>query len=446
MYARGKSEQRLHTCLHIAGLDSVSAPTTCKARRLSREMTFFARAVSSAALRSCTVVAAGGLVTSGAARTDAEPARVVSTSPAGDCKKLQINVGINRTVFEAREKAHALLKDMPPIPELAYKPTARYAESTKEAVLHPLIEASEAILVPGAFFGDEGKGKTVDAIARHPKVKIVARVNSGENAGHTVIGPTGHQYAFHLCPSGLLTPGKINCIGPECVMDPVSFMEREVSQLVNTNVEYKDRLFVGNVHLVCPHHKLLDFMGAIKDPNKSTLQGMGPVHGSKAKRQGLRLDHLFNDRADAKRRLTRDLQDYWGTLKALGLTERELLAKARANPKVQKHVLDFIEASDKEEYVLALYDRYVVNNPAFPQRDDVSHLLRQAVKDGKKIVLEGPQSFWCARALASLAAARQSLIPSPLPVPSGSRTRARSSGTRERARTPARRACSRRAG
>ena len=117
-----------------------------------------------------------------------------------------------------------------------------------------------------------------------------------------------------------------------------------------------------------------------------------------------------------------------------------------ANPKVQKHVLDFIEASDKEEYVLALYDRYVVNNPAFPQRDDVSHLLRQAVKDGKKIVLEGPQSFWCARALASLAAARQSLIPSPLPVPSGSRTRARSSGTRERARTPARRACSRRAG
>ena len=99
----------------------------------------FARAAAATALRSCTVVAAGGLLTSGAARTDAQPARTVGTSPAaGDCKKLQINVGINRTVFEAREKAHALLKDMPPIPELAYKPTARYAESTKEAVLHPL--------------------------------------------------------------------------------------------------------------------------------------------------------------------------------------------------------------------------------------------------------------------------------------------------------------------
>ena len=49
---------------------------------------------------------------------------------------------------------------------------------------------------------------------------MVARVNSGENAGHTVFGETGYKYDFHLCPSGLLTPGKVNMIGPECVMDP----------------------------------------------------------------------------------------------------------------------------------------------------------------------------------------------------------------------------------
>ena len=62
-------------------------------------------------------------------------------------------------------------------PELDYTPTARYAEATKETVLHPLIDQANCILVPGAYFGDEGKGKTVDAIARHPDVKIVARVN-----------------------------------------------------------------------------------------------------------------------------------------------------------------------------------------------------------------------------------------------------------------------------
>lgn len=160
--------------------------------------------------------------------------------------------------------------------------------------------------MPGAYFGDEGKGKTVDAIAHHPKVNIVARVNSGENAGHTVFGltPAGamHKFAFNLCPSGLLTPGKVtptphpahlpaagtgaptacsparlgpaalhfedgprpagraqprmpmqvNVVGPECVMDPVSFMIKEISQLTAAGVPYKDRLFIGSAATL--HH------------------------------------------------------------------------------------------------------------------------------------------------------------------------------------------------
>ena len=213
--------------------------------------------------------------------------------PKGSAK-LASNTGYNKELIAARKAVYVALQSVPRIPELDYVPTQKYTEATKEEVLYPIINEYNCISVPGAYFGDEGKGKTVDAIARHPDVKIVARVNSGENAGHTVIGPTGHKYGFHLCPSGLLTPGKVNVVGPECVMDPVSFMEREISQLVDTNVQYKDRLFVGNVHLVCPHHKLLDLMGSWRAPNKSTLQGMAPVHASKAKRKGLRLDHLFN--------------------------------------------------------------------------------------------------------------------------------------------------------
>eukprot|EP00757_Euglenozoa_sp_SAG-D1_P017631 gene17632-5522_t len=73
------------------------------------------------------------------------------------------------------------------------------------------------------------------------EVKIVARVNSGENAGHTVFGTDGKtgeraKFVFHLAPSGLLTPGKINMVGPECVIDPVSFFNTEVSQLVKHSV------------------------------------------------------------------------------------------------------------------------------------------------------------------------------------------------------------------
>jgi adenylosuccinate synthase len=310
------------------------------------------------------------------------------------CNNNKTGQGYNRTLISDRARTFAAIKDIPRLPELDFVPVQRYRESTAAEVLHPLIESSDCIAVPGAYFGDEGKGKTVDAIARHPSVTVVARVNSGENAGHTVIGPTGHKYDFHLCPSGLLTPGKVNAIGPECVMDPVSFMKREVSQLIDTKVDYKQRLFVGNVHLVCPHHKLLDLMGSWKNTNMSTLQGMGPVHASKARRKGLRLDHLFNDREDAKRRLEQDLIEYWGMLAVLGIDEQELLRKAKENTKIQKHVLDFISAPNKADFVLDLFDEFVVNNPSFPDRTDVSHLLRSNVAKGNKILLEGPQSFW----------------------------------------------------
>ena len=308
--------------------------------------------------------------------------------------RLQAADGINVQLVKDRKTVFGRISQVPRIPELDYKPKARYAESSKEDVLHPLIEASNCILVPGAYFGDEGKGKTVDAIARHPAVKVVARVNSGENAGHTVIGPTGIEYDFHLCPSGLLTPGKVNVVGPECVMDPVSFMKREISQLTNSSVDYKERLFVGNVHLVCPHHKLLDLINSWDAPNASTLQGMGPVHASKASRRGLRLDHLFNDRSDAERRLTLDMKEYWRALAAMGKSEEELLAVARQSSKIQPHVLDFIQAPNKAKYVLELYDEFVVNNPQFPARTDVSYLLRETIARGEKVLLEGPQSYW----------------------------------------------------
>eukprot|EP00450_Noctiluca_scintillans_P012449 CAMPEP_0194482648 /NCGR_PEP_ID=MMETSP0253-20130528/4497_1 /TAXON_ID=2966 /ORGANISM="Noctiluca scintillans" /LENGTH=645 /DNA_ID=CAMNT_0039322199 /DNA_START=43 /DNA_END=1980 /DNA_ORIENTATION=+ len=324
-----------------------------------------------------------------------------SREPFGNADEptmLQADTAIGQDLVTARRQTFAQIKDIVRIPELDYKPSARYIESTVTDVLHPLITDSNVILVAGGFFGDEGKGKTVDAIARHPLVSVVARVNSGENAGHTVLSEAGIQYDFHLCPSGLLTPGKINVMGPECVMDPVSFMEREISQLTRDGVEYQDRLFVGNVHLVCPHHKLLDLMGSWRAPNQSTIQGMAPVHASKARRRGLRLDHLFNERAAAAKQLEADLFEYWGAVKNLGIAETELYEKAKQNSKVQKHVLDFVLAKDKTQYTLDLFDRYVCNNPAFPCRADVSHMLRETLSKGGKVLLEGPQSYWLSNA------------------------------------------------
>jgi adenylosuccinate synthase len=313
-------------------------------------------------------------------------------------KRLEADWGCNLELVADRQAIYKQIKDLERIPELNYIPSAKYVESSVEAVLHPLVKRANCMMVAGAFFGDEGKGKTVDAIAVHPKVKMVARVNSGENAGHTVFSPDGTKYAFNLCPSGLLTPGKINAIGPECVMDPVSFMLKEISQLTRDGVEYKDRLFIGDVHIVCPHHKLLDLMNSWKNPNLSTLMGMAPVHSSKAKRKGLRMDHLFNGKDAFAKQLKADLVDYEAMTKQLGITEEELFAAAEKNPKIQPHVLQFIKADDKAEYLYNLYDKYVMSNPEFPPRADVSHMLRKTLQDGGKVLLEGPQSFWLSNA------------------------------------------------
>jgi len=330
-----------------------------------------------------------------------DAARTAKTVSVGGAQKLQSHVGYNQKLVAEREATYAMMEHIPRIEELDYTPSGKYCEASEEEVLWPLIDASNCLLVPGAYFGDEGKGKTVDAIACHPDVQVVARVNSGENAGHTVIGETGVKYDFHLCPSGLLTPGKVNMVGPECVMDPVSFMQREIRQLIETDVSYMDRLFIGNVHLVCPHHKLLDLIGSWAAPNLSTLQGMGPVHASKAMRRGLRLDHLFNGRdgpGGARARLERDMTTYFGALQDMGVTEEDLLLKARANDKIQSHVLGFISAKDKAQYVLDLFDEWVVNNSQFPPRADVSYKLRQVIATGGKVLLEGPQSYFLSNA------------------------------------------------
>jgi len=75
------------------------------------------------------------------------------------------------------------------------------------------------LVVAGSFFGDEGKGKTVDAIAHHLDVELIMRSNSGENAGHTIVN-NGHKYIFHLALSELLIPGKINLVG-KTILSPL---------------------------------------------------------------------------------------------------------------------------------------------------------------------------------------------------------------------------------
>jgi adenylosuccinate synthase len=303
---------------------------------------------------------------------------------------------------DKQRSIYAALSSLERIPDLSQpSKIPQYKEISLEKALYPIVDAHDVLAVAGAFFGDEGKGKTVDAIAKHPKVGIIARTNSGENAGHTVFDEQGNKYVFHLCPSGILIEGKKNMIGPECVMDPISFMQKEVGQLLAKNHSVKDKLFIGNVHIVAPYHKLLDMI--CSPINSSTLKGMSYIHSSKVRKTGLRLDHIFNDEAIMRRRLIRDLDSYYGALKTRSLSNDDVLkmcelSNADGVQRIPPYVFDFVLAEDKVEYLVKLYQREVRDNVNFPPRCDVPHEIRESLARGEKLLLEGPQSYWLSNA------------------------------------------------
>jgi adenylosuccinate synthase len=145
----------------------------------------------------------------------------------------------------------------------------------------------------GLQWGDEGKGKIVDALT--PDYDIVARFQGGPNAGHT-IEFNGAKHVLHLIPSGIFHEGKQNIIGNGLVIDPVVF-RKEVESLGIGTEKVRERLLISlKAHLILPTHKLLDAaQEASLGESKigSTLRGIGPAYTDKASRGGVRVGDLF---------------------------------------------------------------------------------------------------------------------------------------------------------
>ncbi len=297
--------------------------------------------------------------------------------------------------LEIANNLWAGIKDSPRIDLLDFDPEKRFSEAGIDDVLYSLIDKYQVLVVSGAFFGDEGKGKLVDAIARHPDIHMVMRANSGENAGHTVT-IDGKDYIFHLMPSGILVPDTQCLIGSECVMDPVSFMD-EVQTLIESYFPYEDKLFIGNVYLTLPHHKLLDFLS--KPNNSSTLKGISEVHSAKVRKKGIRLDHVYFGRDIMVGRLKKELEEYRNFLSGKKMSEAEVIARCEDmnTPDLKRfpdHVLDFAKAGrHKIDFLVDLYDRIIRDNPNFPQRADTNFMFRQGLRENWKALIECAQSY-----------------------------------------------------
>jgi len=160
----------------------------------------------------------------------------------------------------------------------------------------------KAIVVVGAQWGDEGKGKVVDYLAG--SFDLIARCAGGHNAGHTVIFDS-HRFVLQLIPCGILRPGRQAVIGPGVVVDPVALIN-ELDNLAKAGVDVNGRLFLSNrAHLIFPYHRQIEKAAeAARGASKigTTSRGIGPAYEDKMARRGLRVCDLM-DRDTFRRKL-----------------------------------------------------------------------------------------------------------------------------------------------
>ncbi len=223
----------------------------------------------------------------------------------------------------------------------------------------------KSVVILGAQWGDEGKGKIVDLLTE--RVGAVARFQGGHNAGHTLV-IKGKKTVLHLIPSGILRDGVLCLIGNGVVLSPAALQE-EIGELETQGVDVRSRLKISPATpLIMPYHIAIDQgreKAAGKDAIGTTGRGIGPAYEDKAARRGVRVADL--------------------------MYPKELPDKLRSVVDYHNFVLKNWLKADQVDYQKILDDALAFGDYVNPMIDDVSTTLHQLRRSGANILYEGAQ-------------------------------------------------------
>jgi adenylosuccinate synthase len=217
------------------------------------------------------------------------------------------------------------------------------------------------IVVLGAQFGDEGKGKIVDLMT--PRFSWVARYQGGHNAGHTVY-VNGKKFVLHLIPSGILHDGVMCVIGNGVVVDPQALF-KEIEERAAMGIDVGDRLLISDkAHLILPYHRELDVLSEARRGERkigTTSRGIGPAYEDKIGRRGIRVCDLVDTQA--------------------------LADEVRANVDARNQIIKDSTLDWKQ-----VYDQLLAAGARMRRwTGDVSLALDQAMRAGERVLIEGAQ-------------------------------------------------------
>jgi adenylosuccinate synthase len=220
---------------------------------------------------------------------------------------------------------------------------------------------TRTIVVVGAQWGDEGKGKLVDVLAE--RADWVVRYQGGANAGHTV-HIADKSFVLHQIPSGILHAGVRCAIGNGVVLD-VETLFAEIDELVSDGIDVEGRLYVSDrAHLVLPYHKLVDGQSSASKEIGTTGRGIGPAYEDKYGRRGIRV---------------LDLRD--------PVRLRKLVERGVAHANIQLATSGTKRAD--VDYTMGVLDRFTKR--LLPLAEDVGLRIHRAISGGAAVLLEGAQ-------------------------------------------------------